>query len=317
MLSIGDAHRLIDTHLGPTARAAHSILVGKLMRRLADVVGADPTLWDITGLCHDLDFAAVAGDWPRHGLLAADWLRDDLPGEALDAIRAHDHRTGVVSATGIAHALKLADALAVAHDQLGTHLALVLSATSGELASALHDRPHLPSMIVANSAALGIPLPSLATVVVSGTVSIAPITPDAPSFPELRQLCSAEGHHMLERFERHWRNGSNGFNAPGEIALGAMLDDHLVGLCARNRDPYDRYQRAGRVRHLYVAPAVRRLGIGRLLVAAIAEGAAQWFDYLNTNCSPEAAAFYEHLGFSPLAAPHMTHRLKLLTRDRS
>jgi GNAT superfamily N-acetyltransferase len=116
---------------------------------------------------------------------------------------------------------------------------------------------------------------------------------------------------MLARFEENWRNGSNCFNAPGERVLGAFLDGRLAGLCGRNRDPYDTHARAGRVRHLYVAAQHRGLGIGRLLIEAVVDGAAKWFDYLNTNCPPEAAAFYERLGFVPLAAEHVTHRLSL------
>ena len=122
MLSIGDAHRLIDTHLGNSARAVHSQFVGRLMRRLAERTGGDPLLWELVGLCHDLDYEVTAGDWSRHGLVAAEWLANDLPSEGLDAIKAHDHRTGVISSLPISHALKLADALAIAHDHLGPDL---------------------------------------------------------------------------------------------------------------------------------------------------------------------------------------------------
>lgn len=116
---------------------------------------------------------------------------------------------------------------------------------------------------------------------------------------------------MLERFEDNWRNGSNRFDALGEVVIGATSDDRLVGLCGRNRDPYDLHPRAGRIRHLYVTVQDRRLGIGRRLIDKIVDGAAEWFDYLNTNCPIEAAPFYERLGFGSLAAEHITHRLQL------
>ena len=137
------------------------------------------------------------------------------------------------------------------------------------------------------------------------------VTPDAPGFEALRFECEAKGHHMLSRFSENWRNGANRFDRPGELIAGAYDDEALVGLCGRNRDPFDPHPRAGRVRHLYVAGSYRRLGIGRRLVAHLIDGASGWFDYLNTNCPPDAAPFYERLGFVPLAAERITHRLQL------
>jgi GNAT superfamily N-acetyltransferase len=166
-------------------------------------------------------------------------------------------------------------------------------------------------MIVTNAAAIDIDLPSVAAIVVWATVTISPVTLDTPGFRELSQQCAAEGHRMLGRFEENWRNGSNRFDAPSEQAFGAVLDGRLVGLCGRNYDPYDQRPRAGRVRHLYVDPGCRHLGIGRLLIDAVVDGAMEWFDYLNTNCPPEAAPFYERLGFARFAAERITHRLDL------
>lgn len=118
-LTAAEARQLIADKLGTRPRAAHSLFVGELMAGLAHRFGADAELWRLVGVCHDLDYYAVDGDWPRHGLLTADWLDGRLPDEALEAIRAHDHRTGVVSYTVIADMLKLADALAVFDEQAG------------------------------------------------------------------------------------------------------------------------------------------------------------------------------------------------------
>ena len=164
MLTIAEAHRLIADHLGASARATHSVDVGHLMRQLADACGGDPLVWELTGLCHDLDYETTKHDWPRHGLVTADWLHRQLPENALLAIRAHDHRTGVVCDQPICRALKLADALALAADGLGPEASTVLTAPD-ELFARFPGRPYLPQMILENAAALDVPLPMVATIV--------------------------------------------------------------------------------------------------------------------------------------------------------
>lgn len=136
--------------------------------------------------------------------------------------------------------------------------------------------------------------------------------PDAPGFLALLTESQGEGHRMVLRLAENWASGSNRFLRPGEVMLGAWRGDVLVGLCGRNVDPYDLNPRAGRVRHLYVAQRARRNGVGGALISAILDGAAEHFDYLNTNAPEPAFAFYEHLGFVRLeAGGHATHRLLL------
>jgi hypothetical protein len=119
MTSRAEAVALLRDHLGDTPRAAHSRLVAHIMREVAHHFRADVHLWEVVGLCHDLDFFETGADGQRHGLLAAEWLAGKLPEEALAAIRAHDHRTGVRSESLLADMLKLADVLAVLDDVLG------------------------------------------------------------------------------------------------------------------------------------------------------------------------------------------------------
>jgi hypothetical protein len=113
---------LVHKHLDDTPRAAHSRFVGHLMRALARVFDANAEIWEITGLCHDLDFFATSGDWSQHGLVTIRWLAGKLPDDALQAIAAHDHRTGIQSDTLIADMLNLADALAVIDQRFGPDL---------------------------------------------------------------------------------------------------------------------------------------------------------------------------------------------------
>ena len=130
------------------------------MARLATLLGEDHVLWEVTGLCHDLDFEATADDRGRHGLLTAEWLEDDLPNVALSAIRSHDHRTGMMSDTALALALKLADAVAVGELDIGRDAMLeALSAASpiDRLDEALSARPYLPQLIIQPAVELSIP----------------------------------------------------------------------------------------------------------------------------------------------------------------
>jgi hypothetical protein len=113
------ARRLVADKLGETLRAAHSTFVAELMAQLARQFGADAELWWLVGLCHDLDILEIGGDWSKHGIAAADMLAGRLPEDALDAIRAHDHRTGMESHTQMADMLKLADAIAALDQQVG------------------------------------------------------------------------------------------------------------------------------------------------------------------------------------------------------
>jgi len=119
LLSKAEALDLVQKHLGDTPRAAHSRFVAYIMRELAGVFAANADLWEVTGLCHDLDFFATAGDWSQHGLLTIQWLAGQLPDDALQAIAAHDHRTGLQSDTFIADMLNVADALAVIDQRFG------------------------------------------------------------------------------------------------------------------------------------------------------------------------------------------------------
>lgn len=140
--------------------------------------------------------------------------------------------------------------------------------------------------------------------------ALAPVTPATRGFDYLLQESLAEGHRMLLRFEENWRSGGNRFARPGEVIVGLWDDDRLVGIGGRNIDPYDLHPRAGRVRHLYVGRSRRRHGAGRLLIAAILEGAAAHFDYLNTNAPETAFSFYERMGFIRLdGVPRVTHRI--------
>jgi putative nucleotidyltransferase with HDIG domain len=163
---IEEARNLVAAHLGSSKRAEHSVFVGYVMRSLAERLGADITIWEVVGLLHDLDFFNTADDRRQHGILTANWLANYLPPDALDAIRAHDHRTAIQANTAIADALKLADALAIADEMAGreTIVDLLNVGDKERLRSVLASRSYLAKMIVEYSQRLRLPLSELAII---------------------------------------------------------------------------------------------------------------------------------------------------------
>ncbi|MGZ4204770.1 MAG: HDIG domain-containing metalloprotein [Actinomycetota bacterium] len=70
----------------------HLVSVEGVMRRLAQHFGEDEDRWGLTGLFHDLDQDATAGDAARHASLAAEWLREAGVDEAVvNGVLAHAH----------------------------------------------------------------------------------------------------------------------------------------------------------------------------------------------------------------------------------
>src|SRR5687768_15110823 len=74
-----------------------------------------------------------------------------------------------------------------------------------------------------------------------------------------------EGFRFLVRLRSEFRDGSNRFDAPGEVLLGGFQGAELVAVGGLNRDPYAPEPRVGRLRHLYVRRAFRGKGVGRAL----------------------------------------------------
>jgi GNAT superfamily N-acetyltransferase len=80
-----------------------------------------------------------------------------------------------------------------------------------------------------------------------------------------------------------------------------------------NVDPYAAEPNVGRVRHLYVLEARRRLGVGRRLVAEVIQASRGRFDVLRLRTgNPAAAQLYESVGFRRRAdVADCTHVMEL------
>lgn len=121
------------------------------------------------------------------------------------------------------------------------------------------------------------------------------------------------GWRFLRRLLDEWSTGENRFERPGEVLLDARDAGRLVGVCGVNVDPYADSPRVGRVRRLYVSVGCRRQGIGRQLVERVVLVSRGTFDQLRLRTdNPEAARFYEALGFHPrLGLAECSHTLEL------
>ncbi len=123
----------------------------------------------------------------------------------------------------------------------------------------------------------------------------------------------AQGSRFVRRLAEDWASGANRFDRPGEALFVARDEERIVGVGGLNIDPYTTEPTVGRVRHLYVLTAYRRLGIGRRIVEEIIEAARGRFERLRLSTSnPEAARLYERLGFHPRAdIAHCTHAMEM------
>ncbi len=87
-----DALSILHEYVHGDYLLRHSRATEAILQVLAPQFSADPALWSITGLLHDLDLEIVGDDARRHGLETVRILRErfDYPQAGLDAILAHN-----------------------------------------------------------------------------------------------------------------------------------------------------------------------------------------------------------------------------------
>ena len=85
------AFTLLTARVQTDSLLKHSLATEAIMRELAPRFAADPDLWGVTGLLHDLDFEDTRDDPAQHGRKTAELLAaSDLPQDALEAILRHN-----------------------------------------------------------------------------------------------------------------------------------------------------------------------------------------------------------------------------------
>jgi len=101
--------KILKEHVHNDKLIKHMIAVEAIMRALAEKLGEDIDLWGAVGLLHDIDYEYTKDDFTKHGIKSAEFLKELLPEEALDAIKAHNELTGYICDSKLSKALKAAD----------------------------------------------------------------------------------------------------------------------------------------------------------------------------------------------------------------
>ncbi len=110
MLNRDEALELVKAQNPEPHLVNHAIQTEAIMRALAGRLGQDAELWGVTGLLHDLDYPQTKENPARHGLEAVAMLEGRMPGDALQAIAAHNEEcTGVAAAGPFDYALRCAE----------------------------------------------------------------------------------------------------------------------------------------------------------------------------------------------------------------
>jgi uncharacterized protein len=86
-----EAVALMESYLDTEAMRNHSLASEAIMRALAPRFGADPDMWALVGLLHDLDYNETKEHMDRHGLVTGQILTDRGVAPAItDAIKHHN-----------------------------------------------------------------------------------------------------------------------------------------------------------------------------------------------------------------------------------
>lgn len=138
-------------------------------------------------------------------------------------------------------------------------------------------------------------------------VNLSPFNLQHHDFGELRKEAHDSGYRFIEKLVSRWNEGSDRFGLRGEIFLGVFENEQLLGIGGLNQDPYG-LPEVGRLRHVFVRPTFRQIGVGRIIVNALVKHAQVNFPRVRLNAADQdAAGFYEKLGFSPTCEENATH----------
>ena len=123
-----------------------------------------------------------------------------------------------------------------------------------------------------------------------------------------------EGIRIVSTVIDRWIDGTQRYDRPGEKLLVGRVGERIVAVGGLAWCP--NVAGALRVRRFYVSPTARRQGIAQNLARELIDDSAGHPAVLTCNAmaSDAAAPFWESVGFLPVDADGITHRLDLVTR---
>jgi len=102
-----EAGALLEAHVRDDYQRLHALMVATAMEGYARLLGADPELWFLTGLLHDLDFDQFPETHPAESLR---WFREwGYPEELIHAVEAHAYGYTTLPQSKLAAALLACD----------------------------------------------------------------------------------------------------------------------------------------------------------------------------------------------------------------
>jgi len=147
-------------------------------------------------------------------------------------------------------------------------------------------------------------------------ISIEPADRWLPTgLDQLRREADDEGIQIVATVVDRWVEGTQRYDRPGESLLVGWrpTDGRIVAVGGLAWCP--NVNGALRVRRFYVSPGSRRQGVARNLARRLIEVGTAHTAVLtcNARASPAAPPFWESLGFRPLEAIGITHRLDIVS----
>jgi len=133
---------------------------------------------------------------------------------------------------------------------------------------------------------------------------------DPAKMSALLRQSEMEGFDLLVRMDRNWRNGVNRFSRPGEALYCVEHEGRIVGVCGRAIDPND--PTILQLRHAYVLPEWRHLGIGSAVLKRLLDVPTGMFRKITLRAYfPLVRKFCERRGFMAVENQRHTHEMIL------
>ena len=133
-------------------------------------------------------------------------------------------------------------------------------------------------------------------------------TADLKAVEGLASVAKSEGFRFLDRLLNELEAQTLELDAADNFYLCVVHDDEIVGIGGVTHDPYADGPAVGRIRHVYIHPAHRRSGLGRLLIRKIETHARDAYSVLRLRTdTPGGARFYEALGYAAVSDRAATH----------